>query len=345
MNIMFWVTEKCNLNCDYCYVRKKPKTMPLETAEEAFYYFKKEFPESRFREKEVHIGFHGGEPLLNFPVIRYLTEKFEQEYGTKIRYFSLTTNGTVFEEEMFAYLMKHISLSVSIDGKRQTNDSRRHYGDGSSCFGDAIRTLEYLKAHKTFCRVRMTVDRQTMDTFAENYIFLDKKDYGVVTYAIDTGDEWSGEDMENYSRQMEKIMDYFAAEKPEDGKYFLYNLKEGTFRPRSYCDGGITNFHVSPEGGLYPCIMSMDDPEFLLGSVKSGIDKQALQNLQEVNERPVEGCEECGFQNHCASQVCKIINKKATGSCYRPPAVSCMERAVIYGVYKKYESLMEGFHA
>lgn len=342
---MFWVTEGCNLNCDYCYVKKKPKTMTQETAQAAFEYFSKKFPESDFQEKEIHIGFHGGEPLLNFPVIRYLTDKLREEYGNKIRYFSLTTNGTVFNEEMLEYLMEHVSLSVSIDGRQDTNDSRRHYSDGTSCYRDTVRTLEYLKEHKSFCRIRMTVDRKTMDTLADNYIYLDQMGYGVVTFAINTGDDWSKEDMENYSHQLEQIMEYFVEEKPEDGKYFLYNMKECTFRPRSYCDGGITNFHVSPEGNLYPCIMAMDNPEFLLGSIEEGMDEEVMKRLQEINEKPVEGCEECGFQNHCASQVCKIINKKATGSCYQPPAVACMERQVFYNIYKKYEALMEGFHA
>lgn len=343
MNIMFWVTEKCNLNCDYCYVKKQPKTMSMETAVAAFEYFKKMLSERDLQTGEIHVGFHGGEPLLNFPVIKYLTEQFKEEYGDKVRYYSLTTNGTVFNEEMFQFLMANIELSVSIDGKRSTNDLKRHYSDGRSPYDETLRTLEFLKANSTPCRVRMTINQQTMDTFAENYIYLDKKGYGTVTYAINTDDPWDIEDMKSYGRQLEEIMDYFIKEKMEEGKYFLYNLKECNFRTRSYCDGGTTNFHVSPTGYLYPCIMAMDDPEFLLGNIYEGIDENALQRLQELNEKPVVGCEKCNFQKHCASQVCKIINKKATGSFYVPPTVACEERTVIYNLYKKYEYVLEGF--
>lgn len=104
MNIMFWVTERCNLNCDYCYVNKKPKTMSLETAGKAFDYFKKKFENIQFQKGEIHIGFHGGEPLLNFPVIHFLTEAFKKEYGDKIRYFSLTTNGTIYDKKCLIIL-------------------------------------------------------------------------------------------------------------------------------------------------------------------------------------------------------------------------------------------------
>ena len=199
MNIMIWVTEKCNLNCDYCYVKKEPKMMSMKVAEAVFDCFKKMLSERNLRTDEMHVGFHGGEPLLNFPIIKYLTERFKREYGDKIRYFSLTTNGTIFEEEMFQYLMENIELSVSVDGKRRTNDLKRHYSDGRSSYDETIRTLEFLKINGSPCRVRMTVNQQTMDTFAENYIYLDKKEYGTVTYAINTNDQWNVEDMKNYS--------------------------------------------------------------------------------------------------------------------------------------------------
>lgn len=345
MNLMFWVTERCNLNCDYCYVKKQPKTMSLETAEAAFVYFQKMLSERKLQLGEIHVGFHGGEPLLNFPVIRFLRDKFQAEYGDCIRYFSLTTNGTVFDKDMFAYLSKNVELSVSIDGNRRTNDLKRHYCDGRSSYSDTIRTLDYLKRQGTACRVRMTVNQETMDTLAENYIYLDKMGYGTVTFAINMYDHWNAKNMENYSRQMETIMDYLYREKPEESKYFLYNLIQCNFRRRSYCDGGTTNFHISPDGDLYPCIASMGDREFLLGDIFRGVDQTALKRFQHINEQPVAGCGGCDFQQHCASQVCKVINKEYTGDYYRPPFAACEERKVFYKLYDKYGSILEKFDA
>lgn len=345
MNIMFWVTEKCNLNCDYCYVKKQPKTMSMETAVVAFEYFKRMLSERDLRTGEIHVGFHGGEPLLNFPVIQFLTDMFNKEFGNKVKYLSLTTNGTIFEEEMFQYLVNNIQISVSIDGEQETNDLKRHYSDGRSSYDEIVRTLEYLKRQDTLCRIRMTINQQTMERFADNFIYLDKLGYGIVTYALNTSDKWNDADMKNYKAQLEKIMEYFIKENPEEGKYFLYNLTNANFRKRKSCDGGTTNFHVSPEGDLYPCIMAVDDPDFKLGDIIHGIDLELLGKLDKINEKTIIGCGECEFKDCCANQVCKIINKKATGDFYKAPCISCKEKEVLYSVYKKYEYFLEGLNA
>lgn len=345
MNIMFWVTEKCNLNCDYCYVNKKPKTMSLETAGKAFDYFKKKFENVQFQKGEIHIGFHGGEPLLNFPVIHFLTEALKKEYGDKIRYFSLTTNGTIYDKKMFDYLMDNIELSVSIDGNRETNDLKRHHYNGSSAYDETIATLEFLKVHKTNVRVRMTVNKETIKDFANNFIELQRRQYGIVAYAINMDDFWDADDIREYGRQLNRIMDYYIAEDPEESKYFLYNLKEATFRARTLCDGGTTNFHISPEGDIYPCILSVGDKEFKLGDIINGVDRNALQRLHDINKLDIAGCERCNFQGHCSSQVCKIINKKSTGDYYKAPYIACQERKVIYDCYEKYKYILEGFDA
>lgn len=345
MNIIFWVTEQCNLKCDYCYVKKTPQIMSIATAESAFQFFKKKFQKRQFKEREIHIGFHGGEPLLNFTVIQYLTERFKAEYGNKIRYFSLTTNGTIFDEKMFQYLMSNIQLSVSIDGKRETNDLMRHRINGESIFDLTVNVLEYLKENKTPVRVRMTVNQKTIKDFADNFIYLDQKEYGVVTYAINQNDKWNEVDMEEYERQLGLIMEYYKEKKRLEGKYFLFNLREATFRERTLCDGGMTNFHISPTGEIYPCIMSLNNPEFCLGNTYDGINDIAMRYLQDINKSDVRGCGECEFRGHCSSQVCKIINKMATGDYYCPSSVSCQERKVIYNCCKKYEHILEKFHA
>lgn len=319
--------------------------MSLKTAEQAFSYFKKKFENIEFRKREIHIGFHGGEPLLNFPAIYFLTEKFKEEYGDKISYFSLTTNGTVFDRKMLDYIMDNIQLSVSIDGDRETNDLKRHHYDGTSSYDETIAMLEFLKKHRTDVRIRMTVNRETMKKFADNFIELDKRKYGVVTYAINTDDLWTENDIQEYSKQLNRIMEYYINENPVESKYFLYNLKEATFRPRKLCDGGITNFHISPEGEIYPCILSVGDKELKIGDIVHGVDQNALQRLNDINKISISGCEKCNYQGHCSSQVCKIINKKSTGDFYKAPYIACQERQVIYDCYKNYEYILEGFNA
>lgn len=121
--------------------------------------------------------------------------------------------------------MDNIELSVSIDGNRETNDLKRHHYNGSSSYDETIATLEFLKEHKTNVRVRMTVNKETIKDFANNFIELRRRQYGIVAYAINMDDFWDADDIREYGRQLNLIMDYYIAEDPEESKYFYTILK------------------------------------------------------------------------------------------------------------------------
>ena len=135
MNITFWVTERCNLACKYCYVHKQPKTMTLETAEQTIKYFTNKFDETVAAGKRINVALHGGEPLLNFDVIRYIVETLKERYDGHI-IFTMTTNGTVFEKDIYDFIKGKVQISVSIDGNRKTNDTKIGYvdSDGNKVF-------------------------------------------------------------------------------------------------------------------------------------------------------------------------------------------------------------------
>lgn len=103
MNITFWVTERCNLACKYCYVHKQPKTMTLETAEQTIKYFTDKFDATVAAGKRINVALHGGEPLLNFDVIRYIIKTLKERYDGHI-IFTMTTNGTVFEKDIYDFI-------------------------------------------------------------------------------------------------------------------------------------------------------------------------------------------------------------------------------------------------
>lgn len=207
MNITFWVTEKCNLACKYCYVHKQPKTMTLETAEQTIKYFTDKFDETVAAGKRINVALHGGEPLLNFDVIRYIVETLKERYDGHI-IFTMTTNGTVFEKDIYDFIKGKVQISVSIDGNRTTNDTNRIYPNGESSFDKVMETLKFLKEQGEYIRVRMTVNKETLPAMAENYIYLDQMDMGVVTFALDAGAAWNQQDMQIYYENYEKIMDY-----------------------------------------------------------------------------------------------------------------------------------------
>lgn len=124
--VELFLTEACNLRCDYCFVatKKAYKRMSLETAEKAIDLLMRESRD----EKEVHITLFGGEPLLAFPLMKHVAEYAQQrvkELGKKV-WFACTTNATLLTEEHVYFARQHGFLYLlSIDGEKEVHDKHR----------------------------------------------------------------------------------------------------------------------------------------------------------------------------------------------------------------------------
>lgn len=100
MVVSIWITDNCNMNCDYCYVGEKGKrNMPLSFIEKIILFINRQQPLSGT--ELLYIKFFGGEPLMNFGFIKQLMSAIQmQKYNFPVRY-SITTNGTLFNSEIF----------------------------------------------------------------------------------------------------------------------------------------------------------------------------------------------------------------------------------------------------
>jgi uncharacterized protein len=143
------VTEKCNLRCDYCpYTSQQSelfrthgnKNMSKEVADLAIKYFVNNVSEGS------GIGFYGGEPFLNFNIIKYVTNKVKllvEKYNVN---FSVTTNLNVFTKDIAQFLVENnFILVISLDGPKEIHDSHRKKANGKSSFSNLFKNLEYLK--------------------------------------------------------------------------------------------------------------------------------------------------------------------------------------------------------
>lgn len=141
------INQRCNLRCQYCYLGEKNGTkMSYETAckaiDRAFLYTK------IHKDQTLWIDFIGGEPLLDFDMICKLVEYIYQK-NAEVKYkllFSLTTNATIFNEEILAFLLENeFAIKVSIDGDREVNDINRVDCSGDSVYDKILANLVYLK--------------------------------------------------------------------------------------------------------------------------------------------------------------------------------------------------------
>lgn len=151
-NIIFEVTQKCNLSCLYCTYndnyqfsrRNSTKEMNLETAIQAFDLIKEEI--NYKKHKEVAISFYGGEPFLNWKLIEAIVNHSYKVFDKWKITFNITTNATVLNQKIINFLIRHnFLLMVSLDGPQKINDAKRIYHNGKGSFTDIEHTLKCIK--------------------------------------------------------------------------------------------------------------------------------------------------------------------------------------------------------
>ena len=147
-SITLQVTQQCNLKCNYCpysgsyYNREHSnRHMSFETAKQAIDFY----IAHSFDIPVAHIGFYGGEPLIEYDLIRKIVEYCREKcFGKKIMYF-MTTNATLLTEEVIDFLMENeFNLSISLDGPRNYHDRNRHRIDDSGSFDIVMQNIERL---------------------------------------------------------------------------------------------------------------------------------------------------------------------------------------------------------
>ena len=208
----FWVsvTNACNLNCSYCFQENKAKDfLSKENADKII--------KTIFSSKgdEHTIVFFGGEPLLNFDVIKYMDKKFKSKSNVKFNY-SMTSNLVAVSDEMIDFIKNNeVSLSVSLDDTETTHNLNRYSKNGNiNSFQETTKNLhKLLKAGVKKITIIKVLTKNTQESFFEDIIFLDKFGCNIsVNLDIRTEDiedvneyRFSGFSSKNYIEQMKKI--------------------------------------------------------------------------------------------------------------------------------------------
>lgn len=253
--IVLQVTENCNLHCVYCYQQSK-RHIQIEEPLLKRIILDSFINESGFKKLEFNLI--GGEPLLCMPLIKHICE-WTWSKPRPIEYvFSATTNGVGLKEEDKEWFRQHknqFSLCLSIDGTRNMHNINR-----SNSY-DRIDLDFFLKTWPNQ-KVKMTVSPQTIDTFAEGVIDLQKKGFNL-TANLAYGVNWNGKDFERIlERELGKLVHYYLDN--EDKEPFLwlslplYKLAENNNQPEWWCGAGLDTIAYDVNGKILPCQMFYD---------------------------------------------------------------------------------------
>ncbi len=311
------VAHDCNMRCKYCFAGTGPfgadrSLMDLETGKKALDFL---FAASGSRQ-HIEVDYFGGEPLLNFAVVKGLVEygkKKAQETG-KILKQTLTTNAVLLNEEIIDYLnQEEIYLILSIDGRPQVHDSMRPLTGGQGSFSLVDRGIsEYVKRQQAETYyVRGTYTHFNLD-FSEDIMYLVEHGYDRVSlepvvaspehdYAL------REEDLpvlkQQYARLAQKWLEYYHQGSPFKFFHFNVDLNKGPclLKRLSGCGAGNEYLAVSPAGDLYPCHQFMENRDFLMGNVFTGVENEGLrQTFRQAHVFKKEKCRGCWARFFCS---------------------------------------------
>jgi uncharacterized protein len=313
---MLIVTHQCNLNCIYCYESyKSNKSMPIEVAmqvvESEF-----EFAARSNQFHELAIDFLGGEPLIQFDLIREIAEWIWSAPRPVPCILFSTTNGTLLDHQMKQWFRHHkqcFYLCLSLDGTPDMHDANR---------GHSLERidLDFFQENWPDQPVKMTVSCNTIDSLAEGILYLKEKGFKVGA-SLAYGIPWSEESVLEYGRQLRKLAEYYL-EHAQVSPDSLLNLPiQSALEPRTttqkkYCGTGTHMATYDVDSKRYPCHMFTP---LVLGISKSD-ELQAIQ-FQENATVTDWRCNGCVLGRICPT--CYGFNYKLTGDVALRDQIMC----------------------
>lgn len=176
--IFMLLTDVCNLKCEYCFIKgntpeqhQSAEIMSWDTARETIDMYFNNLRSTRFHKTIV---FYGGEPLLMFPLFKQIISYVQARHGKALKKLKigllLITNGTKINNEIAEYLAKHpeITICISLDGGKETNDQKRFYINGSGTFQDITAGIGRLHlAGRKDINISATIDEHNIDRLDE----------------------------------------------------------------------------------------------------------------------------------------------------------------------------------
>ena len=324
------VAHSCNLACSYCFAGQgkyhgKDALMSFETGKRAFDFL----IENSGTRRNLEVDFFGGEPLLNWDVVKKLVEyarSIEKEKNKNFR-FTLTTNGVLIDDEVIEFANKEMSnVVLSLDGRKDVHDKFRvdYAGKGSyekilPKFKKLVESRDgknyYMRGTFTHFNTDFTEDIFHMADLGFRELSMEP-----VVCSPDSPSALTDEDLPVLFEQYEILAkEMIRRKKAGDGftfYHYMLDLKNGPciYKRISGCGSGTEYMAVTPKGELYPCHQFVGEEEYCLGNIWDGVKKPEVQDkFRLCNAYSREECRDCWAKLYC-SGGCAANSYHATGS-------------------------------
>ncbi len=311
------IAHDCNLACRYCFAEEgeyhgRRALMSFEVGKKALDFL---IANSGSR-VNLEVDFFGGEPLMNWDVVKRLVEygrSKEQEFNKKFR-FTLTTNGVLLNDDIMEFANKEMSnVVLSLDGRKEINDKMRPFRNGAGSYELIVPKFQKLAESRkqTNYYIRGTFTRNNLD-FSNDVIHF--ADLGFKQMSIEpvvgSDDEpyaIKEEDLPQIMEEYDKLAKEFIKRKKEGRGFnffhFMIDLEQGpcVAKRLSGCGSGTEYLAVTPWGDFYPCHQFVGDEKFLMGNVDDGIVRNDIQDeFKLCNVYAKDKCKKCFARYYCS---------------------------------------------
>ncbi len=324
------VAHTCNLNCSYCFASQgkyhgERAIMSLDVAKRALDFL----IENSGTRRNLEVDFFGGEPLMNFQMLKDLVayaREIEKKHNKNFR-FTLTTNGVLIDDDVIDFANREMSnVVLSLDGRKEVHDKYRvdYLGNGSwekivPKFQKLVNARDgknyYMRGTFTHANPDFLEDIKVMLDLGFNELSMEP-----VVCAKGDKEELTEEDFPIVCKQYEDLAKLML-QKDDEGKpftfyHYMIDLKGGPciYKRISGCGSGTEYMAVTPWGDLYPCHQFVGEEKYKLGDIYNGVTNREAQNeFASCNVYARPDCKDCWAKLYC-SGGCAANAYHATGS-------------------------------
>lgn len=342
------VTQACNLACAYCYISKRKVKLTLEVARKIIDFAYKNTP----TDENINIGFFGGEPLIEFELIKDITELIESHelFDTQRVRLMIVTNGTLFSDEIADYLNEHdIALGISCDGPPAVHNRFRRYANGKGSSDVVEKTIRMSVEKLDNPMVNAVYHPLTFKQLPTVVKYFSELGIRNIYLNADYSAPWSPENIRDifdvYGEVADLYTDFYQRGDPHfisliDSKIALI-LRNG-YQENERCRMGKGEFAFTAEGRVYPCerlIGTGTGPAHCIGEVERDVNVLPLAFPAVTEGKKNPECETCSLGDYCMNS-CGCSNFFSTGSYRRVSNFQCAsEKAAISSSFKAFRAV------
>ena len=311
------IAHDCNLACKYCFAEEgeyhgRRALMSFEVGKKALDFL----VANSGNRVNLEVDFFGGEPLMNWDVVKQLVaygRSLEKPNNKKFR-FTLTTNGVLLNDEVMEFVNKEMSnVVLSLDGRKEVNDRMRPFRTGKGSYDLIVPKFQKLaeSRNQTNYYIRGTFTRNNLD-FSEDvkhFADLGFKQMSIEPVVGPEEDPYSirEQDLPQIMEEYDKLaLEYIDRYKKGNGFnffHFMIDLTQGpcVYKRLSGCGSGTEYLAVTPWGDFYPCHQFVGNEDFLMGNVDEGITKpEIVKEFGNCNVYSKEKCKNCFAKFYCS---------------------------------------------